>query len=208
MTVDASSATSRRSRPSRTRVAVAALGAAAAVLAGVAGWRLVAGEEQAPYDDAASTGGLTLCSHGKPVTEGRTSERPFADVVVGETPLPAGTDPAGAVATLFAYQPREGIAASEFSGSPLTAAARLVSPSRPAARVSTDSWTIGDFVTAFPARFDGYVQLRLLGGTAELGTLTKAYDTADIRVEGDRWHLVRGGHASCKGAAGALADGS
>ena len=76
---------------------------------------------------------------------------------------------------------------------------------QPAARVDEGAWTIGDFVTAFPADYDGYVQLRLVLGTPEAGTLSdQPYDTADLRVDGDAWELVRGGTASCADAESAL----
>jgi hypothetical protein len=192
----------------RTRSSRLGLGllAAALVVAGVLAWRLTQHPE-APYADPASTGGLTLCSAtGKAVTGGRIAERPFADVVVGET-APADADREGAVATLFAYQPREGVSPEEYSGSPITAATPYADPSRPAALVTGQAWTIKDFVTAFPARFDGYVQLRLVLGSPAHGTVTDRYDTADIRVDGDSWELVRGGHASCRGAAHAVATG-
>ena len=50
------------------------------------------------------------------------------------------------------------------------------------------------------------MQLRLYLGTPEAGTLSdQPYDTADLRVDGDRWELVRGGTASCADAESALA---
>ncbi|GAA3650403.1 hypothetical protein GCM10022237_07710 [Nocardioides ginsengisoli] len=169
-----------------------------AVVVAAVVWRL-SHRAEAPYVDAASTGGITLCSAtGKAVTGGRIADRPFADVVVGET-APAGADREGAVATLFAYQPREGVSPEEYSGSPITAATPYADPSRPAARVTAQAWSIKDFVTAFPAGFDGYVQLRLILGSPAHGSATDHYDTADIRVDGDSWELVRGGHASCRG---------
>lgn len=176
------------------------------VAVGVLVWRLGASPE-APYADPASTGGLTLCSaDGKPVTGGRLADRPFADVVVGES-APAGADREGAVATLFAYQPREGVSPAEYSGSPITAATPYADPSRPATDVTAQAWSIKDFVTAFPAGFDGYVQLRLVLGSPARGTVTDHYDTADIKVDGDSWELVRGGHASCRNAAHAVTTG-
>jgi hypothetical protein len=196
-----------RTRARLTRIVVAVVVLAVAVT-GVLVWRLGGGEE-APYADPASTGGLTLCSaDGKAVTEGRTGDKPFADVVLGETPLPSDADRDGAVATLYAYQPREGIAPGEYSGSAITAATVFTDPSRPATRVTADAWSVADFVTAFPASFQGYVQLRLVLGTPALGTLADGYDTADIKVDGDRWELVRGGSASCSDATHAVADGS
>lgn len=178
-----------------------------AIVAALVFWR-VNGEAETtvPYDDAQSAGLLTLCSaDGKAVTGGKIDDSPFADVVLGETALPSDLDPTGAVATLYAYQPREGVATSEFSGNALTAAVGFADPDQPAARVDEAAWTIGDFVTAFPADYDGYVQLRLVLGTPEAGTLTdRPYDTADLRVDGDAWELVRGGDASCADAESAL----
>jgi hypothetical protein len=161
------------------------------------------GPTAAPYDDPQAVGSLTLCSaDGTPVTGGGVDDRPFATAVVGETGLPDGLDPAGAVVTLFGYQPREGVAAEEFSGVPLTAAHPLADPDRPAVPVTDDVYSVGDFVAGYPASFDGFVQLRLYLGTPEVGTLTdRPYDTADLRVVGDRWELVGGGTASCDAVA-------
>lgn len=187
-------------------VAVVALGCIV-IVAALVFWRVNGEEESAvPYDDAQAGGLLTLCSaDGKAVTEGKISDSPFADVVLGETALPSSLDATGAVATLYAYQPREGVATSEFSGNALTAAVGFADPDEPAAQVDEGAWTIGDFVTAFPADHDGYVQLRLVLGTPEAGTLSdQPYDTADLRVDGDTWELVRGGTASCADAESAL----
>jgi hypothetical protein len=191
------------------RAFVIAVAGGVAIVAALVFWRVngeAAETTTVPYDDAQSAGLLTLCSaDGKSVTEGKVDDQPFAAVVLGETALPSDLDPTGAVATLFAYQPRKGVATSEFSGNALTATAELADPERPAARVEEDAWTIGDFVTAFPADFDGYVQLRLYLGTPEAGTLSdQPYDTADLRVDGDAWELVRGGTGSCADAESAL----
>jgi len=199
--------TTTLTRSRRPIVIVVALGCVA-IVAALVFWR-VNGEAAAttvPYDDAQSAGSLTLCSaDGKSVTEGKVDDSPFADIVLGETALPSDLDPTGAVATLYAYQPREGVATNEFSGNALTAAVGFADPDEPAARVDESAWTIGDFVTAFPADYDGYVQLRLVLGTPEAGTLTdRPYDTADLRVDGDAWELVRGGDASCADAESAL----
>ena len=158
-----------------------------------------ASDSTVPYEDPRSAGEITLCSaDGEPVTGGSTDQSPFVPVVVGETALPEGVGPAGAVGTLFAYQPRAGITAGEFSGAVLSAAGLLADPGQPAVAVQEGSWSLADFTTAFPADLDGFVQLRLYLGTPEVGTLTdQPYDTADLRVDGDRWELVSGGTASC-----------
>ena len=192
-------------RPRRA-VVLALVGAVVVIVAALVFWRVTGQDETVPYDDAQSAGLLTLCSaDGKAVTEGTVKDRPFADIALGATALPSDLDPTGAVATLYAYQPREGVATDEFSGNAITAANALAEPTRPAALVTGDAWSIGDFVTAFPATYDGYVQLRLYLGTPQAGTLSdQPYDTADLKVDGDRWKLVRGGTASCSDATSAV----
>ena len=195
-----------RTTRSRGPVLVAGL-VIVAIAVAVVLWRVNGRERTVPYDDPLSAGLLTLCSDdGKAVTEGKVDDRPFADVVLGETALPSQLDPTGVVATLFAYQPRNGIEAGEFSGGPITAAGEFADPDLPAVRVTDEAWSVGDFVAAFPATDDGYVQLRLYLGTPGAGTLSeRPYDTADLRVDGDSWELVRGGTASCADAEAALA---
>ena len=145
-------------RTTRTRLLALAL-AVGVVVAAVVVYLRLTDERTVPYEDAQSAGLLTLCSaDGDAVTEGTVDDRPFADFVVGETGLPSELDPEGAVATLFAYQPRQGIDAGEFSGVPLTAAGVLADPDEPAAVVTEDVWSVSDFTVAFPATFDGYVQ--------------------------------------------------
>ncbi len=192
----------------RTRViVVVALVAAALVAAAL--YFLRGGEEQAPYDDARSTGLLTLCgSDGTAVTEGKIGDKPFAPVVLGSTAAPAGFDGDGRVAVLYAHQPRAGVDAAEFSGQQLIAPTSYADPGAPAAALTARSTTLAAFVAAFPATDDGYVQLRLVLSSPEGGALTDHYDTADLRVDGDSWHLVRGGHASCAGAADAVLTGT
>jgi hypothetical protein len=196
------SASDTTARPLRARLLAIALAVGVVVVSVVVVLR-VTGERTVPYEDAQSAGLLTLCSaDGEAVTEGAVDDRPFAAFAVGETGLPPEYDSEGTVATLFAYQPRQGIDAGEFSGVPLTAAGLVADPGEPAVAVTEDVWTVSDFTTAFPATFDGYVQLRLILGTPGGGTLTEnPYDTADLRVDGDSWELVRGGNASCAEAA-------
>lgn len=189
-------------RPKRRIIPAIVVGIA--IIAALVYWRTTANADAGstgavPYDDPQSAGSITLCSaDGKPVTEGSVDDRPFVAVAQGETGLPSDLDPTGTVATLYAYQPRQGVSASEFSGTAITAAGLQADPAHPAVVVPEDAWSIGDFVTAYPADFDGYVQLRLYLGTPAAGTLSDhPYDTADLRVDGDHWELVRGGSAAC-----------
>lgn len=176
-------------------VGVAAVAWAAVTLTGGA---------KPPYDDPAATGLLTLCgANGRARTEGELDE-PLATVVLGSSPAPKAYATPGAVASLFAYQPREGVEPSEFSGLQLTGSSVFSNPKRPAVRVTPQSTTVGDFAVAFPAQLGGHVQLRLLLSAPHAGTLTSSYDTADIQIDGGRWHIVSGGKADCSDARDAV----
>ncbi|RZI92848.1 MAG: hypothetical protein EOO67_07745, partial [Microbacterium sp.] len=169
-------------RADRTKVWIAI--AVAGVLVGLAvGWFVANRDDEAPYQDPAVTGSLTFCNvDGREVTEGSVKDAPFADLAVGSTPAGEATA-AGSTATLLAYQPREGVSAEEFSGGLLTKATTVADPTHPFARISDRSTTLSDFTIAYPAKWDGYVQLRLRvsspGAPAPTG-----YDAADVRIDG------------------------
>jgi hypothetical protein len=178
------------------------------VVAAVAISSFVKSDEVVPYDDPQSSGLLTLCDEsGNQITKGKLRDKPFAPIVLGSTPVDERVDDDAVVnATLFGYQPREAIDPVEFSGSPIGGPVRFVDHARPATRVVEDAWSLANFVEVFPAKHDGYVQLRLINSTSGYGAFTKSYDTADLKVDGDSWHVVRGGDADCSGAADLLGD--
>lgn len=158
-------------------------------------------DDKPPYIDPAATGTLTLCSSdGKEVTEGKVSDAPFADLVVGSSSAPSAY--ANGLASLFAYQPRVGHDASEFSGQPLTAGSTFTDAAHPAAEVTEGATTLGDHLQTFPATWDGYVQLRLILTSSGAPARTTEYDAADILVDGTEWKLVRGGGGDCAKALG------
>lgn len=152
-----------------------------------------------PYDDPSSTGSLTLCdSSGHELREGPLTAAPFASLVVGATAAPEGYRPAdGATATLYAHQPREGTAPGEWSGLPLTGAARFTAAVHPSTQVLPADYTLGDAAAAYPPKWQGLLQLRMILASPGRQALGNRYDTADIQVVGDRWRLVRGGGGTC-----------
>lgn len=179
------------------------LGAVAVlVLVTVAGVVLLTrgGSDEAPYTDARSTGRLTLCgADGKPVTSGSTTRAPFVARAVGSTGVTGQAAATGRTATLYAFQPRQGTDAQEWSGQQLTAAATYTNPRHPMAEATSKDIALRDFLTAFPARWDGYLQLRLYLASPVTGAGAQ-YDSASIKVTGDRWKLVgTAGTASCTG---------
>ena len=198
-------ATTPRRRPARLVWVVAAV--VAVIVIGYVVRQLTRAEEP-PYTDAASTGSLTLCdTQGHRVTSGKITDKPIAPIVLGSTRLDARVpDQAQGLATLYGYQPRAGVEASEFSGAPIGGPVAFRDHRRPATRVVKDGYSIKDFTTIYPANDKGFVQLRLILSADGLGVDTDSYDTADLKVTGDTWHVVRGGDASCTDAAARLAD--
>lgn len=186
------------------RLVATGVGLAVLVGLGAGAWALRGTDvpTSAPYTDERSAGRLTLCdADGNQVTQGSTEATPFVTAVVGTTGLPAETSPEGAVGTVFVHQPRAGVGSEEFSGTPLSSTATLEDSSTPAVRINEETWSVADFTTAFPAELDGFVQVRLVLGTPQQGTLTEAdYDSLDLWVDEGTWHAVDPGDADCAAA--------
>jgi len=188
----------------RTPVAVTRIvaSAIAVVVVVLGGYVVLHGHgDKVPYRDAASSGRLTLCDRdGHRITSGSTSARPAAWRVVGASTPPAAYAAAGRTATLYAYQPRAGVDPSEWSGEPLTAPSRFQT-THAIAQATDQDLALADFLTAYPATDDGFVQLRLYLGAPEQPALTQRYDSLDLRVEKGSWRAVAPGRASCSGTA-------
>ncbi|MGO4257862.1 hypothetical protein [Marmoricola sp. RAF53] len=181
---------------SRTKVWIAVALAGVLVGLGIAWFVVAHREDAAPYTDPAARGTLTFCdADGHEVTGGSVKGQ-LADTVVGSSPATGAYAQAGN-ATLFAYQPREGVSPEEFSGLQLTAASAVDDAAHPSARITARSTTLADFVAGFPAAWHGYVQLRLLLTAPGTAPQVDRYDAADLRVDGDRWRLVTGGGGAC-----------
>ncbi|MBV8979636.1 MAG: hypothetical protein JO086_01930 [Acidimicrobiia bacterium] len=178
----------------RRRLIVAAL----VVFAATVGPALTAAAAGLPYNDPNANGPLALCDQSaKPIDHGSISTS-AAWTAVSAAPAPAGYGVAGGTATLFAYQPRQGVLPSEWSGDALSASSRYTDPAHPAAKVTSADPPLREFVNAYPPRWAGLVELRLFLGAPDQPPLTRKYAAADIQVSGDTWRLVRGG-SDCSG---------
>lgn len=156
-----------------------------------------------PYDDPASAGSLTLCdAQGHEVRGGALTDRPLAAKAVLQSKAPDGYDGHEATATLLAFQPRQGVAPGQWSGEFVTGPSRWTGPV-PAVAGALDDLTVGELANDFPPAWNGFLQLRVYLGAPGRQAYRLRYDTADIKVDGDRWTLVRGGGADC-GAAKAV----
>jgi hypothetical protein len=178
------------------------VGAVTVALSFVLATGMVAGAGSAsadgpPYEDPNPIGSLTLCNEDlEPITEGSTLDRPFVWRAVSDTAAPAPYGNRGRRAVLYYFQPRENVNPLEWSSEILTGAATYEDPEAPIAQATPIDYPLASAVRNFPPRWDGYAQLRMYFTTEGVGQ-SADYASADIRVEGDTWTLVRGGDADC-----------
>lgn len=155
----------------------------------------------APYTDPAATGTIGLCSRsGHQVSSGSMTSHPVAWRALGTTPATGVYAAAGRSATLYAYQPRSGTDPAEWSGQQLTAAGYYAAAAHPTAAGTGKDTDLADFVTAYPAQDDGFVQLRLYLAAPDQAQQPLRYDTLDIHVTGSSWHAVGGVRVDCSAA--------
>jgi hypothetical protein len=115
--------------------------------------------------------------------------------VVGAAIAPYNDD--WRTATLFAYQPQNGLSPGEWSGQALTASARYTNAKHPMAAATNADDSLGDFIAAYHPVWNGWLQLRLYLGSQNAEEYTAHYPSLDIHVVGSRWYAVGGGAVSC-----------
>ncbi|MDQ1748161.1 MAG: hypothetical protein QOD07_2424 [Frankiaceae bacterium] len=151
-----------------------------------------------PYRDPAVHGGIAFCDqHDHPVTSGSLEAQPFVWKALSSVAAPAGYTGAQAKVTLLAFQPREGVDPSDWSGNQLTASSTFTNRAHPAAQSTYGDQPLVSFVQAFPPKWDGLIQLRMYFSVAGSSPYSRTYPAADIRVSGDRWTLVDGARVDC-----------
>jgi hypothetical protein len=185
--------------------AVACAAAAATVLsvlpAGAAG--------SVPYTDGQSAGSITLYDQaGHQITQGSITAHPFAYSAVSSMRAPAGYDKDGRKATLLAYQPREGANPAQWSGDTLTASTVYSDPAHPTATATAKDFSLKDYLDTYPTLWGGMVQLRIYLGAPDVPTYNDKYATADLRVDGDTWTMIRSGGQAPAANAAANAPGN
>jgi hypothetical protein len=157
-----------------------------------------------PYRDVNAVGAITLCGHnGAQLTSGSISAKPFAWRAVDSTPAPTGYR-TGGTATLYAFQPRQGVDPGDWSGEQLTASSHYSSLAHPTAAATYADGTLASFLGDYPARWNGYVELRMYLGAPGQVPATVSYDAADLQVSGGTWRLLDGGPNDCAAAGQAI----
>jgi hypothetical protein len=152
----------------------------------------------APYQDPNVRGYLGLCDQaGQQVTHGSIATTPFAWRVVSSQAAQAPYDAAGRTATLYAYQPRAGLPAGEWSGDALTASARYTNPAHPMTAATNRDDSLNNFIEEFRPVWDGFLQIRMYLGAPNEPIYSLSYPALDIKVTGNTWRAVGGGPVSC-----------
>jgi len=152
-----------------------------------------------PYTDTNAVGYIGLCNQaGQQITSGSINTTPFAWRAVSTQPAQAPYNNAGRTATLFAYQPQQGLLASEWSGEQLTSSARYSNPANPMAAATDGDDSLSDFIQDFPPRWDGFLQLRIYLSTADEQAYVLHYPALNIQVTGETWQAVGGGPVNCQ----------
>lgn len=181
----------------RTAPLAAATVLAATVIVGVASGAASAGEG-VPYTDPAQHGYIGFCdASGQSIDHGSVSDIPFVATAVSSVAATSPWDGDGRAATLYAYQPREGVTPAEWSGEAVTPPALYSNPAHPMAKGTKGDISMGQFVSDYPANWDGFVELRMVLTANDAPAATTQYPATDIQVEHGTWHVVRGGDVPC-----------
>jgi LPXTG-motif cell wall-anchored protein len=150
-----------------------------------------------PFSDPSAAGKITLCNTvGQAVTTGSIHTKPFVWTAVGSSAAPAGYQQQGK-ASLFAFQPINGVAPSYWFGQYVTQAAKYTNSQRPMAGASAVDPSLNDYLQNYPTKWDGLIELRLFLSAPGQATITTRYDSAVLRVSGDTWTLLDGGSDGC-----------
>jgi hypothetical protein len=187
---------SRIARRARTAVTLAAL--TLGVLSAAAPFAAASVTSTVPFKDSNIDGWLTFCNRNdQPVTSGSLYTVPFAWKTISSAKAPAGYRSVNARAALYAYQPIKYVDPGDWSGSLLTAATEFTNPSHPVAQATNLDVPLIGFTQAYPAHWQGLVEVRMLFSGVNESQLQAPYPAAILRVTGSRWTLVEGGGGSC-----------
>jgi hypothetical protein len=160
----------------------------------------VAATTPLPYTDPAAAGSITLCdASGRPLTHGLVATAPF--VASAHTDLAAPTAYAvdRATALLYAYQPRQGVDPSAWSGREIGAGSDYTDPSHPTVVLTAADEALRSVTSDYPPQWDGLLQLRVYLGAPGQSVYRARYAALAIRVSGDgtTWDAVDPGTTPC-----------
>jgi hypothetical protein len=160
---------------------------------------LAAASTTVPYSDPNAIGYIGLCNQsGQQITSGSITTTPFAWRAVSSQAAQPPYDNSGRTATLYAYQPRQGLLPGEWSGEQMTSSSRYSNPANPMAAATDGDDSLEDFIQDYPPKWDGFIQLRIYLSTVNEQAYDLHYPVLDIQVTGQTWQAVGGGAVNCQ----------
>lgn len=155
--------------------------------------------DSVPFADPHAQGQIGLCdNNGQPIQNGSTINHPFVVAAGSSVAAPSGySDSKGAKATLYAFQPRQDVDPGQWSGFQLTGSSAYADDQHPLVSGTNLDPSLKDFVTAFPAKWDGLVELRFYYTAPNTVSSHRSYPAAVLRVQGNQWTLVQGAQLNC-----------
>lgn len=148
--------------------------------------------------DPAADGYVGLCGiDDRPMIGGDTHAKPFAWKAIASEPAPAEAQGERTVATLYVYQPRPDVPATDWNGDQLTATSVYSTRQAPTTQATKLDNGLDYVVKDYPPMVDGLYELRMYFGNVRNNAYTDQYAAAFIRVTGDRWTVVQGGTVAC-----------
>jgi hypothetical protein len=158
----------------------------------------VADASSVPFQDPNVVGWLTFCNRqDQPVTSGSIDTAPFAWKTISSAAPPAGYRNSSARATLYAYQPIQYVDPGDWSGAQLTAGSVFTNPQHPVVQATNADLPLLGFTQAYPAHWDGLVEIRMMYTAINQAQLLNPYAAAVLRISGSTWTEVEGGGGSC-----------
>ena len=112
-------------------------------------------------------------------------------------PAPAPYNDSGRSAILDAYLPIQVLPPGSWSGEQMTADTSYSNAQVPMAAATSRDSSLGDFVSDYPPKWDGFLQLRMYLGTPGQEAYAVHYPSLNIQVVGDTWTAVGGGPVNC-----------
>jgi hypothetical protein len=186
-------------RDIRRATSIAGLVIASLVTASTIGGPAAGARTVLPYSDSSAHGYIGLCDRsGHQITHGRLDAAPFAWRAVSSVAAQSPYDAPDRTATLYGYQPRQGLPAGDWSGQALTASARYTNPAHPMAAATAGDDSLADFIAAYQPQWDRLIQLRMYLGAPDHPVYSLEYPALDIRVSGTTWRAVDGGAVDCR----------
>lgn len=172
--------------------------AALAAVAVLAAAPAQAHADQLPFNDTNVNGSIGLCdATGSPIRSGAMSAHPFVAMAASSVGAPDGFTGTNSKATLYAFQPRKDVDPGEWSGEQMTGSSVYADSGHPMVSGTNLDPSLKDFVSGYPANWDGLVELRIYYTAPNKVPYRRTYPAAVLRVSGDTWSVVQGADVTC-----------